>query len=82
VEFLDSHPECILGTHNVLHYSREQKRALRITPDIKESQKFNKFDFYEFPMIVTCSLVYRNIPLTDYVTTLGNIKYIDWAIQM
>jgi glycosyltransferase involved in cell wall biosynthesis len=81
VNFLEMHPECSICCHKVMKYSECKKSNFGTFPPIDEDRIFTRYDFYKQNMMHTCTLLFKNLPMNDYLKKISNVKIGDWALQ-
>lgn len=80
VDFLDSHPECVLSCHNALILFEEgtnRPEGLYCRPDQKELCDLE--DLLQENFIAPCSLVCRNGLITEFPDWIQGLVCADWA---
>lgn len=80
VDFLEKHPECNICFHQTLAVyednSKEQTTRTKHTGDAI----FNYRDLYRSCLIQTCSVVFRNTNLDEYLEQSAKLRIGDWPL--
>ena len=79
VDFLDSHPECVICFHNAVIFDEEKQQEVRqyCRPDQKEISTIE--DLLVANFIPTCSVMYRNGLIGQFPDEFKKLPMGDWV---
>ena len=80
VEFLDSHPEFIICFTQTLGIYENSVKADKLRVKTIGNQSFDKSDLYTNCFMQLCSVMHRNITLTDFINQASQLKVGDWPL--
>lgn len=80
VDFLETHPDCMICFHQSLRIYDDQDKAPYFLVEFNGDQIFKKEQLYANCMIQTCSVLYRRIPMGDFFEKSARLKIGDWPL--
>jgi glycosyltransferase involved in cell wall biosynthesis len=80
VDFLEKHPECNICFHETLAVYGDSSVEQATRTNHKGNTIFNYRDLYRNCMIQTCSVVFQNQNLDDYLENSAGLRIGDWPL--
>ena len=80
VDFLESHPECSICFHQTLAIYDDNSKDQAICTKHTGDAIFSYRDLYRNCLIQTCSVVFRNTNLDEYLERSAKLRIGDWPL--
>jgi len=74
VDFMEAHPECSICTHKVLFTHENGDEKNKVFPEINGDQVFTKSYLYGHYFIQTCSVLFKNENISEFINFLDGFK--------